>query len=286
MKNSARTTALRPLLVLSALALAATSQAFASLIDDAVVFYTFEEGSGSAINDVSNDGNDIDLQLGGSPATPTRTTGYNGEGLSFDGDDFVTSITDVTPLDFDADDAFSVAGWFRRTKEDGGTQKNLLAKMETSGPYPGWFLAWRDEDIGSNQNSILFYMRDNEGSTGNGALAVYSNAVDSTDWIHIAATYDGSSNPSGVNFYLNGAVLDTRDSADDLEDNDITDNTAPFNIGGRNGTGSWVGDADEVGVWNRELSASEIETLTTIIPEPASALLLALGGLALLKRRR
>lgn len=83
----------------------------------------------------------IDLQLGSTSGSdsedPTRTTGYNGSGLSYDGDDFATSDADVDALDFNGDEAFSVAGWMKRT--DGyavqlfgvkdGSQRRRLSRL-------------------------------------------------------------------------------------------------------------------------------------------------------------
>ncbi len=115
------------------------ANASAALIDEAVVFYTFEE-SGQTVNDVSGT-TAIDLQLGSTSGSdsedPTRTTGYNGSGLSYDGDDFATSDADVDALDFNGDEAFSVAGWMKRT--DGyavqlfgvkdGSQRRRLSRL-------------------------------------------------------------------------------------------------------------------------------------------------------------
>lgn len=262
--------------------------AAAGVIEEAEVYYAFE-GSGQIVEDRSG-GTDIDLQMGstsGSDANdPTRTTGKVGSGLSFDGDDVAHSVVDVDRLDFNADDAFSVAGWFRRATAAGTIQKFLMSKMTPSGAYPGWFMAWRDDGISTNPNSLLFYMRDNEGSSGNGALQIYTNPVTNTDWVHVAVTYDGSSNPSGVQFYLDGQPLGVDRTGDDLEPTDVTDNGTPFNLGGRADTGSWDGLQDEIGVWNRVLTESEVQETMTGIPEPGSGLLLVIAGMGLLWRRR
>lgn len=269
------------------MALLLAGAASAGVISNAQVYYAFED-SGQIVEDRSG-GADIDLQLGSTSgadsADPTRLAGKVGGGLSFDGGDFATSIADVGELDFAPDEAFSVAGWFQRSVSTGGTQEFLVSKMNPSGAFPGWFLTWRDEDIGSNNNSLLFFIRDDQGGTGDGFLAVYSDPVAETDWIHAAVTYDGSSDPSGVSFYLDGQSLGIRNTNDDLDAGDVTDNTAPFNIGGRNDGGSWEGLVDEVGVWDRELTRGEVQRAMSGIPEPGSAALLVVAFVGLLGQR-
>jgi hypothetical protein len=52
-----------------------------------------------------------------------------------------------------------------------------------------------------------------------------------------------------------------------------------------------AGQLDDVGIWDNALSASEIQNIYdngvgSYVPEPSSALLLGLGGLSLLIKRR
>ena len=58
-------------------------------------------------------------------------------------------------------------------------------------------------------------------------------------------------------------------------------------VGSANGTADFQ-DAtiDQFAIFDRELSASEINTIATVVPEPASLALVAAGGALLLGRRR
>lgn len=208
--------------------------------------------------------------------------------MTFDGDDVASSGTDENRLDFNGGDAFSVAGWFRRDTASGKSQKFLMSKMDPNETFPGWFLAWRDNNAhpSTTTNLLNFFMRDDSGGSGNGFLEVQSDPVTSSDFVHIAVTYDGSGNTDGVNFYLNGQTLNVKSSQakSPFDDTTSTDNAAPFNLGGRDDVGSFIGAMDNVGVWERVLSESEIQTLA--IPEPATVALVGLGGVMLLSRRR
>jgi len=268
-----------------ALATGLAMPAHAAIIDDAVVYYDFE-GTGQTVADQSG-APAIDLTRGANNTAgsddPSRTAGKFGDGLTFDGGDVASSGSDEVALDFNADDPFSVAGWFRRDSDTGGSQKNLIAKMDASGNFPGWFLAWRDSDISSGPDALNFFMRDDQGSAGNGRLEVFSDPVTTSDWVHIAVTYAGDGNGSDVSFFVNGVPVGKSVLNEDLSATDVTDNSAPFNLGGRDDTGSFVGGMDNVGVWDRVLSASEVEAL---VPEPASVLLMGLGSVLLWSRRR
>lgn len=115
--------------------------------------------------------------------------------------------------------------------------------------------------------------------TRDGRLDVFSDPVTTSDWVHIAVTYAGGGQGSDVSFFVNGALVGTTVNVEDLSATDVTNNTAPFNLGGRDDTGSFIGAMDNVGVWDRVLSASEVEALA--IPEPASVVLVGLGGVLL-----
>lgn len=264
--------------------------AHAAVIDDAVVYYDFE-GTTQKVSDQSGT-TAIDLTLGANNTAdnddPTRGPGKFSSGLTFDGDDVASSGSDKDRLDFNADDPFSVAGWFRRDDATGTSQKNLLTKMDPSGSFPGWFLAWRDNDnnnFGAN-NALNFFMRDDEGGTGNGRLEVFSDEVEvkTSEWVHIAVTYEGGGDGDDVSFFVNGSPVGKSVQNEDLSATDTTNNTAPFNLGGRDDAGSFFGAMDNVGVWDRVLTQNEIQTLA--IPEPATAPLIGVGGVMLLSRRR
>jgi hypothetical protein len=262
----------------------------AGLVDEAVVFYDFE-GTGQTVVDRSGT-TAIDLTLGSTSGTdvndPTRGPGKRGQGLTFDravngSEDFVTSGGDQDRLDFNANQAFSVAGWFRRTDTDNSHQ--LINKEEPTGSNRGWRLLWRSDasSTGDAPDAIGFLLRGLDESNSDGRLIIRSDPVTTTDWVHIAAVYDGTASNTSVSFYINGQLGNSFVRLNSLAPSAVTNHAAPFYLGGRDNVGTFQGDMDEVGVWDRALTASEVQSL--IIPEPASAALAGIGGVLLLSRR-
>ena len=263
----------------------------AGLVDEAVVFYDFE-GTGQKVTDRSGTPA-INLTLGSTAIAddndPTRAVGEDGKFLAFERatlplTDSATNVVDNNRLNFKTGDAFSVAGWFRR--RDSGKTNILVSKADNNTePVPGWHLLWQQD--GSNGNpfadQIQFLLRDTVGDASDGRLIVHSDPVTSTGWVHIAATYDGTASTTSISFYIDGELKGVPFSIDSLEDGAVTNHTAPFNLGGRNKEGSFQGDMDDVGVWDRALTAGEVRSL--IIPEPAAAVLVGVGGVLLLCRR-
>ncbi|MBT3199105.1 MAG: LamG domain-containing protein [Phycisphaerales bacterium] len=96
-------------------------------------------------------------------------------------------------------------------------------------------------------------------------------------WHHVAATYDAAS--STKRLYFDGAEIGSGKVIGDL-----TVGAQKFRIGSTNNGEYFNGLLDDMRVYNTALSESEISGLS--VPEPATMSLLALGGLAILRRRR
>jgi hypothetical protein len=87
------------------------------------------------------------------------------------------------------------------------------------------------------------------------AVAITATSVTLNTWIHLVETYDGST----LRFYLNGAL------AGSLAPTAYTPNSSPvaFEIGAEYAAGTRVaffaGQIDDVAVYNRPLSATEVQ---------------------------
>ena len=170
----------------------------------------------------------------------TYGTGIINQGFSLDG---VNDYVDISPslgASLTAPtSSFSYSAWIYKTKsgqgfiiQNGGS--NFGCSMcVTSGGYLG-----------------LFY------GGGSGVRGVSNSAgfINLNTWYHCVVTYDGAGN---IAFYKNGSAVDTQTVS-------WTDGagTADAWIGSFLGASNYFGGIiDEVGIWNRVLSASEVTEL-------------------------
>ncbi len=139
-------------------------------------------------------------------ATPKGAVALASGSTSFDGNDDYISIADSDSLSFgdgSTDSALTFSAW---VKANDVTSFYIIAKgiYNTSGEYRLF--------INSSNKLIARFMDESVNSTYIGRE--YSTGVESYEgkWTHIATTYDGSSNNSGVKIYINGSRVDNADN--------------------------------------------------------------------------
>ena len=125
---------------------------------------------------------------------------------------------------------------------------------------------------GTNSNGQKFVFRTNSNNGNpqtprvevNGGYQVGSTDIVGTGWRHVAMTWDndGSPNVNDVQLYVNG-VLEPNSATNDNNLN--TARSQLFRIGSESfsNTRNFNGQIDDVAVWNRALSASEIADIAT-----------------------
>ena len=149
-------------------------------------------------------------------------------------------------LDFTNTDAFSISCWFKRTRI--GVSEFLVSKQDSTSNSRGYTLL-----IPFDDNKVTVVIRNNTASSGR-LIVDCTTAITDTNWHNIIMTYDGSSNVSGINLYLDGNN-DTGVTSGTLSA--TISNTASFQIGAKNGSNEFSGNIDEVAVFTSELSASD-----------------------------
>ena len=88
-----------------------------------------------------------------------------------------------------------------------------------------------------------------------------TTTLNTTDWYHVVATYDGSKDASGLNVYVNGDASNQTDTSLGTYTG-MTSNSGSFEIGRfGNGHSFFNGLIDEVAIFNTELSASDVASL-------------------------
>jgi hypothetical protein len=194
-----------------------------------VAAYSFNEGSGLTVRDSSGRGNTGSI-LGSAAWT---ATGRNGGALLFDGVNDRVDVPDSSSLDLAQ--GMTLEAWVRPASL-GGYRTALIKETLTYLSY-----ALYAGTTNSNRPAV---------EANRGELFGTSAAPLST-WTHIAGTYDGTT----LRMYVNGTQVSTKATTQ------LMPNSAnPLYIGGNAGWGEYFnGTIDDVRVYNRALSATEIQ---------------------------
>jgi hypothetical protein len=198
-----------------------------------VAAYGFNEGTGSTVADVTGNG-----RTGTISGATWTSTGKFGAALSFDGiDDWVT-VADAAALDLTT--SMTLEAWVFPTAV--GSWRNVLMKERPNGQSyslyshdnarrpAGYLNLGQPADVGTNSNTGLPL-----------------NA-----WSHLAATYDGTT----LRLFVNGAQVGTK-----AVTGPIVTSTGALRVGGNSIWGEYfTGRIDEIRLYNRVLTAAEIQT--------------------------
>ncbi len=197
----------------------------------AVAAYGFNEGTGTMVADASGNGNNGTI----SGATWTNSGKY-GSALVFNGTNALVTVSNSTTLQLNA--AMTLEAWVNPTTVGSafgdviykGNDNYYLEATSPGGGEPGGGGTFGSSDV------ILY---------GTTALAVNT-------WSYVAVTYDGGT----LRLYVNGTEVASR-----MQPGAIVTSTNPLQIGGDNLYNQFFkGMIDEVRIYNRALSAAEIQT--------------------------
>jgi len=197
-----------------------------------VAAYGFNEGLGTWLNDASGNGND------GAIAGATWTaSGKFGGALSFDGiNDWVT-ITDSDSLDLT--NGMTLEAWVKPTSS--AAWRSVILKETTGGLA---YSAYSHND----RNRPAGYVH----IGGSDVSAAGTASLPLNSWSHLAVTYNGSV----LRIYVNGAQKASRSVGGAL-----TASAGPLRLGGNSVWGEYfAGLIDEIRIYNRALSATEIQS--------------------------
>lgn len=158
------------------------------------------------------------------------------------------SIADAsqTGLDLSGDLSFSL--WFKAESFNAGSERPLIAKRVGAGNQRSFHFKLGSAGVNIG---LLWYT---DGNTIGGNLSVVWSPSTAT-WYHVVVTKSSTT----VKFYVDGA----QQGADQTGSNaTIYNGTAPFELGAfADSPEYWDGLIDEVGVWSRALTDSEVSTL-------------------------
>lgn len=177
------------------------------------------------------------------------TNGKSGQALKLDGKDFV-EVGEFA--NFERDQGFSYGGWIKHNGLNGAA---LISKMDNTSYHRGWDLYFEGD------KAVVHIINDWPGD----ALKVTTNAkVPKNKWVHVFATYDGSSSAGGIKIYFNGKNQAVRVNNKTLTK--TIKSKATLNIGRRYTSAPFKGEIDDVMVFDRTLSPIEVVGLYGKLP--------------------
>ncbi len=216
-----------------------------------VGYWKFDAGSGSSAIDSSGYSNTGTLSN-----SPTWGGGKVSGALAFSAASS-SRVRASASASLNNLNTLSACAWIKPSGSMTGSFIRVLGKLSTSSSsdWAGWGI-YIDKAYG---NLLSFYTRQYGW--------IETTAVMATDtWQHVCATWDGTNGTSGMKVYYNGAQAgvqysgdDSGTSADFSSGGAFDDSSSPLNIGVNASTSEkFDGSIDEVRVYNRVLSASEV----------------------------
>ncbi len=214
------------------------------LSDGLVAYWSFDYNDGSIAYDESENGNE------GLISGAVWTAGISGNALDFDGvNDYVT-VPASSSLNFGNGD-FSILAWVK-TDNSKADDLQIVEKMDRVGgqaPFRGYYL--RVSHLGSHENKPEPCLSD-----GTNDVEAFGNEfVADNEWHFLVATFDRDDK---LKLYVDG-VFDTSIDIDIVGNIDVAN---PLYIGQQdNSDNRFVGQIDEVRLYNRVITLEEIDEL-------------------------
>lgn len=217
-------------------------QSAANPTNGLVLHLSFDENTiqGNTVMDQSGNNNHGTINGGA-----TTVTGKYGEALEFDGVDDFVEIPLVDSVTFSTGDSLTVQVWVKT--DDEPTANDGIVGNYRTGTNALWMLSISGDDA-ALRGKMGFAVRD---SARVSAGITSSDFLNDDKWHVIAGVRDQDAKK--VRYYVDGELI-----------NEVDDNSQDIN----SGQSIWIGEhlnrfykglIDEVKVWNRPLSAAELE---------------------------
>ncbi len=185
---------------------------------------------------------------------PTFDVGQIGRAASFDGD---TEVSFGNVGGFDRGDQFSLAVWL---KGRGNLPINVFQKLDDQQHRRGY--EWHLDDIklvGIQRWAARLTITLGTDSPSGGIQIRTRERLTLGEWYHVTMTYDGSGKAAGLRLFVNGELAGADVVRDALNGPIATD--SPLRLGSRVAGAAFVGQIDDLRLYNRALTPQEIDDL-------------------------
>ena len=210
--------------------------------DGLVLHLSFDDDTiqDNTVQDQSGKGNDGIIH-----GEAKTAVGKYGEALEFDGTDDFVEVPLVDSITFSTGDSLTVQVWIK-TADEPPNNDGIVGNYK-QGTVPLWLLSVKGDDAAA-RGKVSFSVRD-PGRTSAGVTS--PDFLNDDKWHVLAAVRDQEAKK--VRFYVDGTLID-----------EVDDNTKDIN----SGQSIWIGEhlsrfykglIDEVKVWNRPLTAEELD---------------------------
>ncbi len=249
-----------------------TSSLYNLNIDDGLIgYWKFDEGVGTTAKDSSRYGYNGTLTNGptwsGSGLYSSKY--HNPKSLLFDGvNDYVT-VGDMEEVD--NAQQLSVCAWVKHLSDT--ADQGIVHKRATSSPG---ILLFRD-DVGLTGKTDIYTFYIEAPGLVSTRVDTATNSATAGIWRHVCGVYRAN-NALGLQLFINGTEAATPVSTIGFSTN-LNAGSQPLQIGTRDGNLSQHGFIDDVRIYNRALSASEISALAAGNPATGSGKLLLANNL-------
>jgi len=195
-------------------------------------------------------------QMIGGSNSPKPSGLLNEYSLNFDGSNDILNCGDSNDFSFGngtTDSAFSISAWINV-----GTllfaPRPIASKNFSSQQEYTLYVA--------SDGKLYFILYDTLGGSSDHATIQSASAgtISTGSWFHVVATYSGNGSTSGMGMFVNGSALTTTASSNNYTAMD--NGTGDFLIGhDKVSRKTFSGNIDELSIWDKELSASEVTDL-------------------------
>jgi hypothetical protein len=215
-----------------------------------IAAWSFDEGGGTTIEDITGDGHE------GTIEGAEWARGKYGDALKFNGENDVVKVPNSP--EFALTEGFTLESWVR--PESASNEWAPILAKEIGGGKAANELAWWLYEGGSDSN-VPF--GGNGPTAGKEELASAEDPLPIDAWSHLALTYDGSQ----IRLYVDGELVDC---------SDVPAHAPPvtggeLQIGAATEHGDYYkGRIDEIRIYNRALSGSEVSASLGALPRPLS----------------